>query len=198
MGRRSHNRAGFNWLATRALPGPKNASDKYSKAVLRISVITLIRTDTTLAARGDARDASRPVRTPRNGHLSQKADCVGKNPIIAISGACELTKGERFVETVERGGGRLIPFSEFWSVRGPDPRPRVKLRSPQTRPLWTHASKLPRTTPPDHHCATCEPTERAQRLAKLHTRQHKAASDFTTPPARDRAVPNTTRCGSHR
>ena len=59
VGRRSHNRAGFNWLATRALPGPKNASDKYSKAVLRISVITLIRTDTTLAARGHARDASR-------------------------------------------------------------------------------------------------------------------------------------------
>ena len=80
----------------------------------------------------------------------------------------------------------------------PIPPSRVKLRRPQARPRWTHASKLPRTTPPKHHCATCEPTERAQRVTELHTRQHKADSDFTTPPARDRAVPNTTRCGSHR
>ena len=46
--------------ASRASPSDhKNTSDKNSKAVLRISVITLIRTDTTLAARGHARDASR-------------------------------------------------------------------------------------------------------------------------------------------
>jgi len=67
VGRRSHNRAGFNWLATRALPGPKNASDKYSKAVLRISVITLIRTDTTLdlsqkAEKGEGRKRKRKKR----------------------------------------------------------------------------------------------------------------------------------------
>ena len=184
--------------ASRSSPSAHKNSGNNTSDVVRLSCVTMIRTDTTLAARGDARDASRPVRTPRNGHLSQKADCVGKNPIIATSAGHELTKGGRVVETVERGGGRLIPFSELWSVRGPDPRPRVKLRSPQTRPLWTHASKLPRTTPPDHHCATCEPTERAQRVTVLHTRQHKADSDFTTPPARDRAVPNTTRCGSHR
>ena len=47
-------------VLSRASPsGHKNTSDNNSKAVLRISVITLIRTDTTLAARGDARDASR-------------------------------------------------------------------------------------------------------------------------------------------
>ena len=46
--------------ASRSFPSSlKNTSDKNSKAVLRISVITLIRTDTTLAARGHARDASR-------------------------------------------------------------------------------------------------------------------------------------------
>ena len=71
VGRRSHNRAGFNWLATRALPGPKNASDKYSKAVLRISVITLIRTDTTLdlsqkAEKGEGRKRKKEkLRTRR-------------------------------------------------------------------------------------------------------------------------------------
>ena len=70
----------------------------------------------------------------------------------------------------EKGSGAAASSWERCSVRGhPDPRPRVKLRSPQTRPHWTHASKLPRTTPPDHHCAIREPTERAQRVTVLHT-----------------------------
>ena len=92
MGRRSHNRAGFNWLATRALPGPKNASDKYSKAVLRISVITLIRTDTTL-------------------DLSQKAEKG-----INIKKVC--TRRRRFYEASKRRRREKQVQCEFASPRG--------------------------------------------------------------------------------
>ena len=56
VGRRSHNRAGFNWLATRALPVHKNAGNNTSD-VVRLSCVTMIRTDTTLAARGRASHA---------------------------------------------------------------------------------------------------------------------------------------------
>ena len=51
-----------------------------------------------------------PVRTPRSGHLSQKADCVGKNPIIAISGAVGSTH-ERY-QRREKGTGREERFGE--------------------------------------------------------------------------------------
>ena len=91
VGRRSHNRAGFNWLATRALPVHKNAGNNTSD-VVRLSCVTMIRTDTTL-------------------DLSQKAEKG-----INIKKVC--TRRRRFYEASKRRRREKQVQCEFASPRG--------------------------------------------------------------------------------
>ena len=133
---------GGRYASDASLPHPKNASDKYSKAVLRISVITLIRTDTTL-------------------DLSQKAE-KGKSLLrlpaaeSRFSGPQAMTLSRQFYDPGEGAAkrrqlarawapqGRRAPFSGPAYRRGAAPAAFCSCAAASPRPESGGAQGLPR------------------------------------------------------